>query len=188
MKVECEKCGKEYELEDNENPNKFQCECGGNLHPPLDGRNIYNPRGKRFIYALIIGCILFIGIVGILFIFIGSSTTADDEIASNGTWHSVTTFSGSNTTDTSPFTIQGKKFRIKITANSHGEKVKSTSVYAFVYPEGQTSQYIGKGILNDVTNQTIEETYEIKANPGSYYINVKATSFTNWKIEVFDYY
>jgi len=30
--TKCENCGKEYELEYNENLTEFQCECGGNLH------------------------------------------------------------------------------------------------------------------------------------------------------------
>lgn len=29
--AKCEKCGKEYRLESNENPSDFQCECGGEL-------------------------------------------------------------------------------------------------------------------------------------------------------------
>jgi len=31
MLANCEKCGKEYELKENENPSDFQCECGGDL-------------------------------------------------------------------------------------------------------------------------------------------------------------
>lgn len=31
MKVKCQECGREYVLEKGENPEDFQCECGGNL-------------------------------------------------------------------------------------------------------------------------------------------------------------
>jgi len=29
--AKCEKCKKEYQLESNEKPSDFQCECGGEL-------------------------------------------------------------------------------------------------------------------------------------------------------------
>jgi len=33
--LKCNLCGKEYELEDGENPSDYQCECGGNLSPEI---------------------------------------------------------------------------------------------------------------------------------------------------------
>lgn len=33
--LKCNLCGKEYELNDGENPSDFQCECGGDLSPEI---------------------------------------------------------------------------------------------------------------------------------------------------------
>ena len=34
MIVKCKKCSMEYQLEKGDNPNDFQCDCGGNLEIP----------------------------------------------------------------------------------------------------------------------------------------------------------
>jgi len=38
MKLKCEECGKEYQLEKGENPSDYQCVCGGKLKPLFDFR------------------------------------------------------------------------------------------------------------------------------------------------------
>ncbi|CDG64591.1 hypothetical protein MBMB1_0481 [Methanobacterium sp. MB1] len=37
--VKCKECGNEYEIEDDENPLNYQCECGGDFY--FDGEDYY---------------------------------------------------------------------------------------------------------------------------------------------------
>jgi len=39
MKVQCSKCGEEYQLRPDENPSDFQCKCGGELIKPEEPKN-----------------------------------------------------------------------------------------------------------------------------------------------------
>jgi len=47
VKVKCENCGKEYILEKGENPEDYQCECGGDLKSLFDIRNRPQPKTNK---------------------------------------------------------------------------------------------------------------------------------------------
>lgn len=46
MKVQCSKCGKKFQLEPDENPSDFQCNCGGELKIAKDPSNAYQDFSK----------------------------------------------------------------------------------------------------------------------------------------------
>jgi len=91
--AKCEKCGKEYELNPNENASDFQCECGGELSPkdssgtvkdikPKKIRKTWNERSKGdklkgVIGLLSLGVIILIVIIGVSGMFSNNSKTSD---------------------------------------------------------------------------------------------------------------
>lgn len=47
MLAKCVKCGKEYQLESNETPSNFQCECGGELSSKESSETVKNNTPKK---------------------------------------------------------------------------------------------------------------------------------------------
>lgn len=82
--VKCKECGQEYELEDDNNPSDFKCECGGNLEfkesiePDYDaesegrdkimhGYSLTDQKSFNYKITMILGvALLVIGILGIV--------------------------------------------------------------------------------------------------------------------------
>ena len=100
------------------------------------------------------------------------------------TWHSVITFSGSSDKTTQPFTIKGDEWRIKYTVNPLVGQTKFSIFGAFVYPRGETRDYVSSW---DCWYKSCSDTQYIYEGNGDYYIKVISCS-NNWKLEVEDYY
>lgn len=221
MKVKCEKCGKEYILEKGENPDDFQCECGGKLKSLFDIRknrpqpkeqettdnsnsftDWWNNQSTNTKTGIGLGGICCIGIIVILAIFaMGedkntenlTTTTTDTDAqpqttSAQATWHSVATFTGTGNKDTSSFSIKGNKFKVKITATSSTNETEYSSINFFAYPEGETQSYDGQGSIENFSQKTMTDEFEVTTNPGNYYLHVITANLSNWKIEVSDYY
>jgi len=100
------------------------------------------------------------------------------------TWHSVITFTGNADKTTQPFTIKGDEWRIKYTVNPLVGQTEFSIFGAFVYPIGETRDYVSSW---DCWSKYCNDTQYIYKGKGDYYIKVISCS-NSWELEVEDYY
>ncbi|MCG2829071.1 hypothetical protein [Methanothermobacter sp. K4] len=57
MKVKCKECGHEYNLKDDENPEDYTCECGGELRVMKRGSTVPVLEGSIFLILLYVSTV-----------------------------------------------------------------------------------------------------------------------------------
>ena len=90
-------------------------------------------------------------------------------------WHTVTTFSGTNTKNTEPFTVKGSQWRIAWTETGDGY---------FGADAEKPDQSSGYCPIANTIGTNSDSTYCY--TPGTYYISVNTSN--TWSIKIEDYY
>lgn len=95
------------------------------------------------------------------------------------TWHSVTSFDGTNSKKTDTFYIRGNKFKLIYDVNPANEYA---IFYLTIYREGDS--YLTDMVsLNSGSDESI-----IYEGEGNFYLDINAANLDDWKIRVEDYY
>lgn len=102
-----------------------------------------------------------------------------------GTWHSVTSFSGSSDKTTQPFTIKGDEWRVKYTTKADSNYPEFAVFGVFVYPRGETVMYVSSWYCDGTSCSDTQYVYE---GSGDYYFEVIVGNLESWELEVEDYY
>jgi hypothetical protein len=166
----------------------------------MEKKETWIHKNPKLFTAIIIISIFIIG--GIVLSFINKSSNSNTQLQTppsqnsptstpsniptssvTGSWHNVTTFTGTDDKTTDTFNIQGSKFRITYSVYPNSDYPQYASFNFFVYPEGETTEYTDTAGLSSGTDSTISY-----AGPGNYYIKVIAGNLYNWGIRVEDWY
>jgi hypothetical protein len=87
MIVKCNKCGLKYELQEDENPEDFQCKCGSNLKAEKKSKKPYNPllawweKFDKRSKTITVGVACFIGLLIIVSMFTASSQSQGGHVS-----------------------------------------------------------------------------------------------------------
>lgn len=165
----------------------------------LDWWNKQNTNTKA---GIGLGGICCIGLIIVIAIFAGGSDQNTQNLTTNNnnpttnqqqttsaqaTWHSIMKTTGNGDKNTPSFTTTGNKFKVKITATASVNATQYATIHFFAYPEGETTYYVGQGSIQQFTQSSMTDEFEVTATPGNYYLDVGAAN-VGWSIEVFDYY
>ena len=96
------------------------------------------------------------------------------------TWHSVTTFRDRSDKETATFSIKGDIWCMVWQTVGHED---DSTISVIVYKEGLSFYTWVDGFSGNGA-----DTYCIYKGPGSYYLDIDATSLDYWEIKVEDYY
>jgi hypothetical protein len=116
-----------------------------------------------------------------------SNISSDTE----GSWHSVITFTGANYTQTDQFYIEGDKFRVKYTATPLDDIDRQIDDKSFIVVQAKNQDQNDDflyGHVNENLDTIISGILEVDQGNGYYHLLIWDRSFANWQIEVESYH
>ena len=171
----CPKCGAVVGEKD-----LFCVNCGANL---VAGRKPARPRPNILIGIGIIVIVL----VAVLALSQMPSLTPKPQPQVSPQWHRVIIFegSGSTTKTTETFYIPSDKWRIIWDYRADPNFPELTMFAFFVYPEGETAQYVETVYK---TGESKEDATYVYKGKGDYYLKIITANTPEWMIIVEAYY
>lgn len=163
--------------------------------------------GFKLSKMLILGIVVVVAVVGVTAAFLmhmnnyaatSSNVTGANNTSTSvnqtqpvyqATWHNVTSFSGSRSTQHT-FNIKGERFKIVMAAtpyynyrtNSLKVEISGPSGYSSVLGAGELNWMYREGVKNK------EITVEVTGTPGTYTATVSSYYIRMWNVTVYDYY
>jgi uncharacterized protein (UPF0333 family) len=120
-----------------------------------------------------------------------NGTTVNAPPAPPASWHTVQTFSGSDTSNTSPFSVQGSRWQIQWTAAADASASTFCQQYGCSFgiqimttSDNTQQDYILENNINTASKSGSSYFY----TPGEYYLKVSGGNMNNWTATVLDYY
>ncbi len=186
MKVQCLKCGEEYQLNPDENPSDFQCKCGGELihkpdkptkspdkptkspdkptKSPKPSKSIFDDSKKQYMIVVAVVILVFI------LIAVDSAVFFGDLVVTNVTVPSTA--------------VSGQEIIIPNTIKNNGILPTDDCNITFQFTPEQNSKniiFLGKIRLSElasgeIKNQDTKFTVPPNITPGKYYVRVVVDS------------
>jgi hypothetical protein len=94
-------------------------------------------------------------------------------------WQPVTTINGSGSQVSDEFRIGGSEWRIRWTYNTNVQDPSFTEFSFFVYPHGETANYVDYVYASDTSG-----TLNIHEGPKLYYVNILAANTPSYTLTV----
>jgi hypothetical protein len=94
-------------------------------------------------------------------------------------WQQVTTITGSGSKISDEFRISGSEWRIRWTYNTNVQDPSFTEFSFFVYPHGETANYVDYVYDSDTSG-----TLNIHEGPKLYYVNILAANTPSYTLTV----